>query len=93
LETARDWGRVVFVGEGGTVTFEPSPLLLHKQLTLMGSWVTGIAEMGELLQFLARKALHPEAIVTNRYALADAGQAYRAFDSGTPGKTVIVWQE
>lgn len=93
LEVARDWGRVVYIGEGGTVTFEPSPFLLHKQLTLMGSWVTGIVEMGALLQFLARHALHPEEIVTNRYALADAGEAYRAFDSGTPGKTVIVWPQ
>src|SRR3954451_14295384 len=39
LEAARDWGRVVYLGEGGSVTFEPSPLLLHKRLTLYGSWV------------------------------------------------------
>ncbi len=37
LEAVREWGRVVYLGEGGSVTFEPSPLLLHKQLTLQGS--------------------------------------------------------
>src|SRR3712207_8449137 len=45
LEVAREWGRVVYLGEGGSVTLEPSPLLLHKQLTLHGSWVCGIFEM------------------------------------------------
>jgi threonine dehydrogenase-like Zn-dependent dehydrogenase len=36
LEAARRWGRVVYVGEGGNVTFSPSPMLLHKQITLHG---------------------------------------------------------
>ena len=43
------WGRVVFLGEQGSVTFEPSPLLLHKNLTLMGSWVTSMANMERLV--------------------------------------------
>jgi threonine dehydrogenase-like Zn-dependent dehydrogenase len=54
LEAASAWGRVVYLGEGGSVAFEPSPLLLHKQLTLHGSWVCGIREMGELLEHLER---------------------------------------
>ena len=33
LDLAREWGRVVFVGEGGSVAFAPSPLLIHKQLS------------------------------------------------------------
>ncbi len=89
LEAAREWGRVVYVGEGGTVTFEPSPLLLHKQLTLHGSWVTGLREMERLLELLARKGLHPEATVTHRFPLAQADQAYRLFAGGTTGKVVI----
>ncbi len=40
LEAARMWANVVYLGEQGTVTFEPSPLLLHKNITLHGSWVT-----------------------------------------------------
>jgi len=59
LEAAREWGRIVCIGEGGSVTFEPSPLLLHKQLTLHGSWVCGINEMGSLLEHLERKGTAP----------------------------------
>ena len=91
LEAAREWGRVVFLGEGGTVEFEPSPLLLHKQLTLHGSWVCGMFEMGQLLEQLARKGLHPEATVTHTFPLSETKQAYDAFDAGRTGKVVISW--
>ncbi|GGI99141.1 alcohol dehydrogenase [Alicyclobacillus cellulosilyticus] len=91
LQAARERGRVVYLGEGGTVTFEPSPLLLHKRLTLYGSWVCGLAEMEELAEHLVRKGLHPEDIVTHRFALTEADQAYKTFASGKCGKVVLTW--
>jgi threonine dehydrogenase-like Zn-dependent dehydrogenase len=93
LEAARTWGRVVYLGEGGSVTFEPSPLLLHKQLTLHGSWVCGINEMGDLLEHLARKGLHPDATVTHTFSLSDTREAYETFDGGRTGKVVILWED
>ena len=92
LEAARDWGRVVFIGEGGNVTFEPSPLLLHKQLTLHGSWVCSIGQMEELVEKLVTWNLHPEQIVTHRFKLEEAKAAYEIFDSGQSGKVAIVWE-
>ena len=91
LEAARDWGRVVYVGEGGTVSFEPSPLLLHKQLTLHGSWVCSIGQMEELVEKLVAWNLHPEVIVTHKFRLDEAKEAYEIFDSGQSGKVAIVW--
>ena len=93
LEAARDWGRVVYVGEGGAVTFEPSPLLLHKQLTLHGSWVCSIGQMEELVEKLVAWNLHPEQIVTHRFSLEQAREAYEIFDSGQSGKVAIVWED
>jgi threonine dehydrogenase-like Zn-dependent dehydrogenase len=93
LEAARTWGRVVYLGEGGSVTFEPSPLLLHKQLTLHGSWVCGLYEMEELLEHLARKGLHPEVTVTDTFPLSETNRAYEAFDAGKTGKVVISWED
>ena len=90
LSTARSWGRVLFVGEGGEVAFAPSPTLIHRQLTLHGSWVTGLGEMEDLLEFLARRELHPDRIVTDRFDLSQTGEAYRAFEEGrTVGKVVV----
>ena len=91
LQAARAWGRVVFVGEGGTVTFQPSPTLIHKQLTLHGSWVCSITQMEELVELLVRWDLHPEVMVTHRFPLDDALHAYEVFDSGRTGKVAIVW--
>ena len=91
LEAARTWGRVVFVGEGGTVSFEPSPLLIHKQLTLYGSWVCSLPQMEDLVEHLVRWNLHPEVMVTHRFTLNQTKQAYEAFDSGHTGKVAIVW--
>jgi threonine dehydrogenase-like Zn-dependent dehydrogenase len=89
LEVAAEWGRVAFVGEGGTVAFEPSPLLIHKQLTLVGSWVCSIGQMEDLVERLVRWRLSPEATVTDRFPLERAREAYELFDTGRTGKVVI----
>lgn len=91
LEAARQWGRVVFVGEGGTVEFAPSPLLIHKQLALHGSWVCSIGQMEELVEKLATWQLHVDQIITHRFSLAQAREAYELFDQGQTGKVAIVW--
>ncbi len=90
LSAAREWGRVAFLGEGGTVTFEPSPLLIHKQLTLIGSWVCSIGQMEDLVELLVRWHVHPDAMITHRFALDQAREAYQTFDAGKTGKVVIV---
>ena len=93
LESTRDWGRCVFIGEGGTVTFPPSRDLIHKQLTLHGSWVTSLANMEELALNLARWKLHPEKIVTNRFSLDQASAAYGLMDEGKCGKVVMTFDD
>lgn len=89
LAGTRHWGRCAFVGEGGDVRFDVSPLLIHPQITLFGSWVTSLAHMETLAERLASWRLHPEKTVTHRYALDDAAQAYRVADEGNSGKVVI----
>ena len=84
-------GRAVLVGEGGTLEFEPSPMLIHKQATLMGSWVTSLGHLAELLDRLERWDLHPESLVTDRFRLDQAAEAYALADGGTAGKVCIVF--
>lgn len=92
LQGTRQWGRCAFVGEGGTVDFDVSPLLIHPQITLFGSWVTSLAHMEELTERLSRWNLHPEATVTHRFSLDQAGEAYRVADAGQSGKVTIVYE-
>jgi len=91
IEALRDWGRAAFVGEGGTVSLEVSRLLIHKQITLYGSWVTSLDHMAELLDRLVRWRLHPEVTVTDRFTLDQAAEAYQLADGGSSGKVAIVF--
>jgi threonine dehydrogenase-like Zn-dependent dehydrogenase len=91
LAATATWGRCAFVGEGGDVGFDVSPLMIHKQVTLHGSWVTSIGHMEDLLRHLDRWQLHPSAIVTDTFTLAEAGAAYQLADRGTSGKVVITF--
>ena len=84
------WGRCAFVGEGGQVTLEVSALLIHKQVTLHGSWVTSIGHMQDLLSDLVRWDLHPDRIITDRFGLDDADSAYRVAAGGASGKVCLV---
>ncbi len=89
IRATRKWGRIVMVGEGGTVGFNPSPDLIHDQKTIYGSWVTSTWLMEELVERLVRWGLHPEDIVTHRFPLERADEAYRLMASGRCGKVAV----
>ena len=93
LQGTRQWGRCAFVGEGGDVGFDVSPLLIHPQITLYGSWVTSLSHMAELVERLSRWGLHPDKTVTHRFSLAEADQAYDVADKGQSGKVVITFPD
>ena len=93
LRCTRDWGRCAYVGEGGTVSFDVSQLLIHKQITLYGSWVTSLKHLEDLLERLERWDLHPEQTVTDSLPLDRAAEAYRIADEGQAGKVCIVFED
>jgi threonine dehydrogenase-like Zn-dependent dehydrogenase len=93
LKHTRRWGRCVLVGEGGTLTADVSHDLIHRQITLVGSWVTSTVRMAELLESLERWELHPDQVVTDRFGLEDAAEAYRLADGGARGKVGITFEE
>lgn len=94
IEATRAWGRVALVGEGGVINgLDVSHALIHKQLTVFGSWVTSTGHMMELLQLLDRWGLHPEQVVTERFPVQEAAQAYATADAAQAGKVAIVWED
>ena len=90
LGATRRHGRCVMVGEGNRIEFDVSPMLIHPQITLMGSWVTSIVHMEELVEKLVQWKLRPEITVTHRFGLEQADEAYRVADGGQSGKVCIV---
>ncbi|HEY8669491.1 MAG TPA: alcohol dehydrogenase, partial [Terriglobales bacterium] len=83
------WGKIVMIGEGGTVSFNPSHDMIHDQKTIYGSWVTSTWLMEELVERLVRWKLHPEEIITHRMPLEKAGEAYALMASGRCGKVAV----
>jgi len=93
LRCTRQWGRCCYVGEGNKVEFDVSPLLIHPQITLYGSWVTSLYHLEELVALLDRWGLHPEDTCTERLPLKEAPEAYDLADKGQTGKVCIVFDE
>ncbi len=93
VRATRKWGKIVFVGEGGTVELNPSPDLIHEQKTVYGSWVTSIWLMEEITERLVRWGIHPEDLVTHRFTLDNAAEAYAVMAGGKCGKVAVVFDE
>ena len=92
LQGTREWGRCVYVGEGGSVSFEVSKYLIHKQITLYGSWVTSLKHLEELVERLDRWGLHPDITCSHRLPLSAAAEAYQLAADGQAGKICIVFE-
>jgi threonine dehydrogenase-like Zn-dependent dehydrogenase len=93
VRAARQWGKIAFVGEGNTVHFNPSPDIIHPQKSIYGSWVTSIWLMENLVEELARWDLHPEKLVTHRFSLDRAADAYKLMAEGNCGKVAVCFDE
>jgi len=93
IQAARKWGHVVFMGEGGTVGFRPSEDVIHDQKSVHGSWVTTIWRMEELVERLVRWGLRPERLITHRFPLENAAEAYALMASGRCGKVAVIFDE
>ena len=89
LQASHEWGRTVYLGETGHVTFQVSDDLMHKQRTLIGSWVTSLANMEQCCDDLVSWDFHPDRIVTNVLPLSEAAKAYEIMAAGNSGKVII----
>jgi threonine dehydrogenase-like Zn-dependent dehydrogenase len=93
IQGTRKWGKLAFIGEGGTCTFQPSPDIIHDQKTIYGSWVTSIWLMEELVDKLVRWGIHPADLVTHRFPLERVGEAYALMAEGKCGKIAVAFDE
>jgi len=91
VRSAKVWGTVCFVGEGGNVTLEVSPDILRKQLTIVGSWTFSSVGQGACARFVADHQIPLAKLITHRFKLDQATEAYRLFDTQTTGKGVFVF--
>ena len=90
---ARIWGRVCFVGIGGSPTaFNVERDIIHKQLNVFGSWTFSSIIQADCARFVIDHQLPLASIFTHRFTLDDAAQAYQLFDTQTTGKGVFLFE-
>jgi L-iditol 2-dehydrogenase len=90
IRSARKWGRVVFLGEGGTVTIDVSNEMNRKQLSIFGSWTFSRNGQADCARFVAERRLDVDSLFTHEWPLEQAEEAYRLFDTQTTGKGLLV---
>jgi len=91
VRSAGTWGRVCFVGEGNTTTFDISQDLIRKQLTILASWTFSAVGQEECARFIADRRIPLQKLLTHRFKLEAAAEAYRLFDTQTTGKGVFLF--
>jgi len=91
LDASGLWGKVAYVGEGKDVHINVSNQIIHRQLTIIGSWVYSIPDLIELLDFVVEKKLSLKPLITNEFTLDNAIKAMKLADSGNSGKIVFKW--
>jgi threonine dehydrogenase-like Zn-dependent dehydrogenase len=91
VRSAGTWGRVAFVGEGNNVTLDVSRDLLRRQITLHASWTFSNTGQEECARFVSDRKVPLGRLLTHRWRLDQAEEAYRLFDTQTTGKGVFVF--
>jgi threonine dehydrogenase-like Zn-dependent dehydrogenase len=93
IRAVRKWGKMVMLGEGGPMSLNPSPDMIHDQKTLYGSWVTSTWKMMELTERLVEWNLHPAELISHRFDLDHVADAYKLMASGKCGKVAVCFDE
>lgn len=92
VDSAKLFGRVCFVGEGGTVTLNVSPQVIHRHLTIYGSWTFSTVGLEETANYIVDRKVPLKDLITHRYSIDQAEEAFQVFDEGRTGKPVFVWE-
>ncbi len=90
LDLTRKLGKVAIIGENQKATINPSDHFNRKEISLHGSTCFNLGEYSEIIDMI-RQGLRPERIITHRFSIKDAAEAYRAFDEGNTGKVAFVF--
>ena len=93
LDSTANWGSLCFVGEdsGKETTVQISNQIIHKQLTVKGSWTFGITELENAANHIIDNNVPIEQTITHKFTLKEIAQAYEIFENGECGKVMIEW--
>ena len=93
IQVLRRGGRAAFVGIGAHGPTTDLGGIIGKELTLMGSFVMPIHYYWDLVDFMLQYDLPAkyQTMITHRYRLEDAAEAFLVAESARAGKVVFEW--
>lgn len=86
--SVRKGGTVIFNGEQPSVELSPSDDFIRRDITAIGSWFYHFSEYTQMLA-LARKGLDVAKLVTHRFPIDRAEEAYQVMQQGLSGKVLL----
>ena len=90
LECLRPFGRACYVGIGGPAEIDFNRDVIFKVATIFGSWTFSKAELIEIERFFVDTKAPLNKLITHRYRLDQAVEAFKEFDASKTGKCVFV---
>jgi threonine dehydrogenase-like Zn-dependent dehydrogenase len=88
LDTTIPEGIVMVIGHGKQ-EINPQRLIFRKNMRLMGNWLCHFSDFSAMVTMI-RNGLQATRLVTNRFPLEQADEAYRRFSEGLEGKVLLV---
>ena len=89
LDLARPLGHVSIIGENAEATISPSNHFNRKEITLSGSCCFPLGEFGEITRMF-EAGLRAGEMITHRFSVDQAAEAYAAFNEGNTGKVAFL---
>lgn len=84
----RTAGTVAFNGEQPGLKLSPSADFIRRDITALGSWYYHFGQFSAMLD-LYRAGLEIDRLITHRFPLEGAGEAFRLMAAGLSGKAVL----
>ena len=88
VAAVRTAGRVALIGLTRELTIDVTPQLILRDLQVIGSWYSDPADLAEL-SAMVRRGLDPSQLVTHRFGIEDAAEAFGTFFSGRAAKVIL----
>lgn len=91
LDIAGKFGTVAFVGESNRTEINPSDQVIRKLLTIVGGWYFPLDAWGGIIDFVVSRKINVETLISHRFSLNQAEEAFAKFDKRETEKTVFIW--
>jgi L-iditol 2-dehydrogenase len=88
LEAVATAGRVAFLGLTGPLTVDVTRQLILRDLQVIGSWYSDPADLAELAA-IVRRGLDLTPLITHRFGIEDAAEAFSTFFGGRSAKIIL----